>query len=51
MSDDFKRTRQSSWLDGADACWLESMYDAYLENPDSIEPQWRTQFAALKKNL
>ena len=50
MSDDLKNIRQSSWLGGVSASWLESMYEAYLENPDSIEPQWQKQFAALKEN-
>lgn len=50
MSDDMKSTQQSSWLDGANAAWLESLYETYLENPESVAPHWRTQFDALAKN-
>ncbi|MCW8929654.1 MAG: 2-oxoglutarate dehydrogenase E1 component [Gammaproteobacteria bacterium] len=51
MSDDMKRSQQSSWLDGANASWLESMYETYLENPDSVEPKWRKQFEILKADI
>ena len=49
MFDDMKSTQQSSWLDGANTAWLESLYEAYLENPESVEPQWRAQFESLKE--
>ncbi len=50
MSDDIKSKQKTAWLDGANATWLESMYDSYLSNPDSIDPQWRSQFDALGDN-
>ncbi len=37
----------SSQLYGGSAAWLESMYEAYLKNPNSIEPRWRNYFDAL----
>lgn len=51
MSDEMKTIQQSSWLDGADALWLESMYEDYLNDPESVEPQWQAHFAALKHSI
>ncbi len=48
MSDDMKSKLKSTWLDGANAAWLESLYENYLENPESVSPQWRVQFDVLK---
>lgn len=48
MSDDMRSKQKSSWLDGANATWLESMYESFLENPDNIDPHWRIQFETLK---
>ncbi len=47
MPEDINSKQQASWLDGDNALWLESMYEAYLENPDAIDPQWREQFDKL----
>ncbi len=49
MPDDMKSTQESAWLDVANASWLESMYETYLENPEAIKPQWRQQFDALNE--
>ncbi|MCP3852388.1 MAG: 2-oxoglutarate dehydrogenase E1 component [Gammaproteobacteria bacterium] len=45
-----KNKQKNSWLDGANAGWLESLYEAYLEKPESVEPQLRLQFDALNQN-
>ena len=50
MSDDMKRVQKNTWLAGANSAWLESMYEDYLENPESIAPEWRAQFSALEEN-
>ena len=42
-----KELWDSSQLYGGSAGWLESMYDSYLKNPNSIEPRWRQYFDAL----
>ncbi len=51
MSDDMKNIQQSSWLDGADSLWLESLYEDYLQDPESVDPQWQAHFAALKHSI
>jgi 2-oxoglutarate dehydrogenase E1 component len=47
MSDKLIDQRANSWLDGANAAWLESIYEDYLNDPDSIDPQWRKKFDRL----
>ncbi len=37
----------SSQLYGGSAAWLESMYESYLKNPDSVELRWRQYFDTL----
>ena len=39
----------SSQLNGASAAWLESLYEAYLSDPETIDPEWRTFFDDLPK--
>jgi 2-oxoglutarate dehydrogenase E1 component len=34
-------------LSGANAAYVEALYEQYLENRDSIDPKWREFFAAL----
>ena len=48
MPDDMKSKQQSAWLDGANASWLESMYEAWLDDPDSIGAEWRIKFEDLR---
>ncbi|MGA2654668.1 MAG: 2-oxoglutarate dehydrogenase E1 component [Gammaproteobacteria bacterium] len=40
--------RASSMFDGDNAAYLEPIYEAYLEDPNSIDPKLRAQFDALK---
>ena len=37
----------SSQLNGASAAWLESLYEAYLRNPDTVDLEWRGFFDGL----
>jgi 2-oxoglutarate dehydrogenase E1 component len=39
----------SSQLNGASAAWLESLYEAYLGNPETVDPEWRKFFDGLPK--
>jgi len=39
----------SSQLNGGSATWLESLYETYLQNPASVEPEWRAYFDGLPK--
>jgi 2-oxoglutarate dehydrogenase E1 component len=34
----------TSFLSGANAPYIEQLYACYLENPDAVEPSWRTWF-------
>ncbi len=51
MSDDMFSKQKNSWLDGANAAWLESMYETFLDDPNAVDPGWRIQFDALKNNI
>ena len=39
----------SSYLSGANAPFIEALYDRYLQDPNSIEPRWRSYFEALQQ--
>ena len=39
--------RANSLLSGANAAFVEEIYEAYLANPDSVAPEWRAYFDAL----
>lgn len=41
---------QNSYLSGSSAAYVEELYEAYLEDPDSVEPKWQSYFASLKQN-
>ncbi len=34
-------------LSGANAAYVEALYEQYLQNPNAVEPKWREFFAAL----
>ncbi|WP_198264633.1 2-oxoglutarate dehydrogenase E1 component [sulfur-oxidizing endosymbiont of Gigantopelta aegis] len=46
-SDNMQNKQASSWLDGDNAVWLEYMYEAYINNPEAIDQQWRNHFDTL----
>ena len=39
--------QQTSLLDGGNGAYLESQYESFLHDPDSVPPGWRTYFAGL----
>ena len=39
----------NSYLYGANAPFIEALYDAYLADPQSVEPRWRGYFDELQK--
>jgi 2-oxoglutarate dehydrogenase E1 component len=41
------RAEQTSFLFGANAPFIEELHARYLENPDSVDHEWQTFFAAL----
>ena len=38
----------NSYLYGANAPFIEALYDAYLKDPQSVEPRWRSYFDELQ---
>ncbi|MHB1099406.1 MAG: 2-oxoglutarate dehydrogenase E1 component [Burkholderiales bacterium] len=36
-----------SWLNGANAAYVDALFGDYLENPDSVPQGWRSRFARL----
>ena len=41
--------RESSHLDGGNAAYIEALYEAYLQNPASVDAKWRTYFETLPR--
>ncbi|MDP2241725.1 MAG: 2-oxoglutarate dehydrogenase E1 component [Burkholderiales bacterium] len=39
----------TSYLYGANAPFIEALYDAYLKDPQSVEPRWRSYFDELQR--
>lgn len=48
MANNDYQQMQASLMMGADADYLESMYEAYLEDPDALSSDWRQYFASIK---
>ncbi len=46
MDNLLKHFQDSSALYGSNAGYIEDLYEQYLNNPDSVEVSWRTQFNA-----
>lgn len=42
---DYQQLQQTSGLSGANAAYIEDLYDQYLIDPSSIDPQWQAYFA------
>jgi 2-oxoglutarate dehydrogenase E1 component len=45
----FKQMLSNSYLFGANAPFIEQLYEAYLENSTAVEPRWRDYFAELER--
>ena len=39
----------NSYLNGANAPFIEALYESYLADPQSVEPRWRGYFDELQK--
>lgn len=46
----FVHKLRSSYLHGANAAYIEDLYEAYLANPDSVEAGWRDYFRGLERD-
>jgi len=44
-----KTLLQTSLLDGGNSAYLESQYESFLRDPESVSPQWRVYFGALPR--
>ena len=45
----FDELRGNSYLFGANAPFIEALYDRYLEDPSSVESRWRSYFDELQR--
>jgi 2-oxoglutarate dehydrogenase E1 component len=45
----YEESRGSSHLFGSNAPFIEALYDAYLKDPQSVEPRWRSYFDELQR--
>lgn len=43
----FKQQQSNSYLQGANATFIESFYEDFLRNPDSVDEHWRNYFRGL----
>ena len=48
MSGPFEQSLSHSYLNGANANFIEALYEKYLEDPDAVEPRWRDYFRDLE---
>lgn len=46
---DMQELWSSSQLNGTSAAWLESLYEAYLNNTETVDPEWKAFFDGLPK--
>jgi 2-oxoglutarate dehydrogenase E1 component len=50
MADSFReRMERSSHLAGANAAYIEAMYERYLDEPNEVPPEWREYFDTLPR--
>ena len=45
----FKEMLSNSYLYGANAPFIEQLYESYLADPASVEPRWRDYFEELQR--
>lgn len=50
MPNEMQSQWDSSWLDSGNQSYLDSQYEAYLKNPNDVQPNWRTYFEQLGAN-
>jgi 2-oxoglutarate dehydrogenase E1 component len=50
MAESFiEQMRKSSHLAGGNVAYIEALYESYLEDPNSVAPEWRTYFEKLPR--
>jgi len=50
MSESFlEQMQKSSHLAGGNVAYIEGLYESYLEDPNSVPPEWRTYFEKLPR--
>jgi 2-oxoglutarate dehydrogenase E1 component len=45
----YREAQSTSYLAGANASFIEALYECYLEDPAAVEPHWRGYFDELQK--
>jgi 2-oxoglutarate dehydrogenase E1 component len=46
----FLEQQQSSFLSGSNVAYIETLFEAYQQNPQSVSPQWREYFDQLPQH-
>ncbi|HLB58253.1 MAG TPA: hypothetical protein VJL60_05515, partial [Gammaproteobacteria bacterium] len=41
---------QSSYLSGESAGYIDSLFEAYLQDPNSVSDEWKNYFSSLPKS-
>ncbi|ABM61862.1 2-oxoglutarate dehydrogenase E1 component [Halorhodospira halophila] len=47
----FEQLRNTSHLHGANAAFIEDLYETYLADPSRVDPEWRAYFHSLTQEL
>ncbi|WP_440996776.1 2-oxoglutarate dehydrogenase E1 component [Arhodomonas sp. SL1] len=48
MNGAFERLQRNSYLSGGNASYMEALYEAYLNDPDSVPTEWKRYFQGLE---
>ncbi|MCS4505080.1 2-oxoglutarate dehydrogenase E1 component [wastewater metagenome] len=48
MNGAFERLLRNSYLSGSNASYMEALYEAYLNDPDSVNTEWKRYFQGLE---
>ncbi|MGH8553540.1 MAG: 2-oxoglutarate dehydrogenase E1 subunit family protein, partial [Methylococcales bacterium] len=51
MHDLLQHFRESSAYYGANACFIEDLYEQFLKEPDSVSETWRDRFKTLQNQI
>ena len=49
MSEILQKLRNTSALSGGNAAFIESLYERFLQDPESVDPAWRRHFETLSQ--
>ena len=50
MTKEYDQALAESWISGVSSDYIESTYESFLQDPESVDPYWRSYFQALNSN-